>query len=181
MQQSCQLLHNCSLNKLYSKSTTQSLMHWRRCLWGTGACTPLTWLTTIILFCFTLELYKNMTAISHVKCFQDLHAKVIKISSFLILLKKNEKCISYMYVSRCIFKPHFVLFLIYLFILYYVIYGSTQEHKHERLKYIKNTSKIQKRKYKSKSTELLCICVWLKSFRRSFVSLFTPILATPLR
>jgi len=47
----------------------------------------------------------------------------------------------------------------FLFILYYVIYGSTQEHKHERLKYIKNTSKIQKRKYKSKSTELLCICV----------------------
>ena len=59
MQQSCQLLHNWSLNKLYSKSTTQSLMHWRRCLWGTGACTPLTRLTTIILFCFTLELYKT--------------------------------------------------------------------------------------------------------------------------
>ena len=42
----------------------------------------------------------------------------------------------------------------FIIILYYAIYGSTQAHKDEQLKYIKSTSKIQKRKYKSKSTGL---------------------------
>jgi len=32
--------------------------------------------------------------------------------------------------------------LLYFFILHYAIYGSIQAHKHEQLKYIKNTSKI---------------------------------------
>jgi len=34
-------------------------------------------------------------------------------------------------------------YLCYYVIPYYAIYGITQAHKHEQLKYIKNTSKIQ--------------------------------------
>ena len=50
-----------------------------------------------------------MAVISCAKYLHDLHATVIKISSFFILSKKNEKGVSDISVSRCISKPYFVL------------------------------------------------------------------------
>jgi len=51
-------------------------------------------------------------------------------------------------------QPQTDYIIIIIIILYYAIYGSKQAHKRKQLIYIKTTSKIQKRQYKSKSTGL---------------------------